>query len=196
MATLKITDLTFHFETKIIFSHLSLEIELGQMYALVGPSGIGKSTFAHLIAGHLKPDSGEIYLGDKKIEKPLKDIFIVHQEDDLFPWQTVKKQLQFVGATDEMIESLLRIFTLEDSRDLYPHELSGGMKKRLALIRAELMGTKVLILDETLSSLNHSMLKSIMDEMVPRWRKQGIAVIFITHHMEDIKEYVDHVITF
>jgi NitT/TauT family transport system ATP-binding protein len=196
VATLKVIDLTFHFEQKIIFKDLSLSIELGKMYALVGPSGVGKSTFAHLIAGHLTPDSGDIFLGDKKIEKPLRDIFIVHQEDDLFPWQTVQKQLEFTGATEEMIESLLRIFKLEDSKNLYPHELSGGMKKRLALIRAELMGAKVLILDETLSSLNRSLLREILNEMVPRWKSQGIAVIFITHHLDDIKEFVDHVITF
>jgi NitT/TauT family transport system ATP-binding protein len=166
------------------------------MYALVGPSGVGKSTFAHLIAGHLTPDSGEIYLGNKKIDKPLRDIFIVHQEDDLFPWQTVMEQLEFVGATDEMIESLLRIFKLLDSKNLYPNELSGGMKKRLALIRAELVGARILILDETLNSLNKTLLQDILNEMVPRWRQQKITVIFITHHLDEIKDYIDQVITF
>ena len=196
MESLKITNLTFHFDSKIIFNQFSLELELGKMYALVGPSGVGKSTFAHLISGHLKPDSGEIYLGSKKIEKPLRDIFIVHQEDDLFPWQTVLKQLEFVGAKDEMIESLLRIFKLNDSLDLYPNELSGGMKKRLALIRAELVGAKILILDETLSSLNKTLLQDILNEMVPRWRQQKMTVIFITHHVDDIKEYIDQIISF
>lgn len=196
VATLKINNLTFHFEFKIIFKDFSLEIALGKTYALVGPSGIGKSTFAHLIAGHLTPDSGEIFLDDRKIEKPLRDIFIVHQEDDLFPWQTVEEQLEFVGATKEAIESLLNLFKLSDSRSLYPRELSGGMKKRLALIRAELMGAKVLILDETLNSLNRSMLRDILNEMVPRWKQQGITVIFITHHLDEIKDFVDHVITF
>lgn len=196
MASLIVKDLTFHFETKIIFKDLSLDLELGKFYALVGPSGIGKSTFAHLIAGHLTPDSGEILLDGKKITKPLRDIFIVHQEDDLFPWQTVKAQLEFVGAREETINSLLNIFKLSDSKDLYPSELSGGMKKRLALMRAELIGAKVLILDETLSSLNQSLLKEILQEMVPRWKEQGVTVLFITHHLDDIKEYVDHTITF
>ncbi|MBC7539165.1 MAG: ABC transporter ATP-binding protein [Bacteriovorax sp.] len=196
MESLKITDLTFHFDSKIIFNQFSLELELGKMYALVGPSGVGKSTFAHLIAGHLIPDSGEIYLGNKKIEKPLRDIFIVHQEDDLFPWQTVMEQLEFVGASDEMIESLLRIFKLLDSKNLYPNELSGGMKKRLALIRAELVGARILILDETLNSLNRTLLQDILNEMVPRWREQKITVIFITHHLDEIKDYIDQVITF
>lgn len=196
METLKIKDLTFHFDSKIIFKDLSLDIELGKMYALVGPSGIGKSTFAHLVAGHLTPDAGEIFLGNQAITKPLRDVFIVHQEDDLFPWQTVEEQLRFVGASDASIDELLSLFKLQDSKKLYPHELSGGMKKRLALIRAELIGARVLILDETLSSLHHVLLQEILTEMIPRWKKQGIAVIFITHHLEDIKLFVDHVISF
>lgn len=195
MATLKVSDLTFHFDSKIIFKDFSLELKLGNFYALVGPSGVGKSTLADLVAGHLTPDSGEITLGDKKITKPLRDVFIVHQEDDLFPWQTVQSQLEFVCDDAGVIENLLNLFKLSDSKNLYPSELSGGMKKRLALIRAELIGAKVLILDETLSSLNRSMLREILGEMVPRWKEQGVTVLFITHHLDDIKEYVDHVIT-
>ncbi|MGZ3787212.1 MAG: ATP-binding cassette domain-containing protein [Bacteriovorax sp.] len=196
MDSLIIKNLTFHFEQKIIFNDFSLELPLGKMYALVGPSGVGKSTFAHLISGHLVPDVGEIILGSRPITRPLRDIFIVHQEDDLFPWLTVVNQLKFVGASEERINDLLRLFKLDDSKDLYPHELSGGMKKRLALIRAELIGAKVLILDETLNSLNKDLLEEILGEMVPRWREQGITVIFITHHLEDIKKYIDQMITF
>ncbi len=196
MESLKVENLTFHFEQKIIFNDFSLELPLGKMYALVGPSGVGKSTFAHLLSGHLEPDSGTITLGTKAITKPLRDIFIVHQEDDLFPWLTVMDQLKFVGATEEVINSLLKIFKLDDSKNLYPHELSGGMKKRLALIRAELVGAKVLILDETLSSLNKTMLDKILSEMIPRWREQGLTILFITHHLNDIKSYVDQVISF
>jgi ABC-type nitrate/sulfonate/bicarbonate transport system ATPase subunit len=196
MESLSISNLTFHFEQKIIFKDFSLELPLRKFYALVGESGVGKSTFAHLVSGHLTPDSGEIRLGEKIITKPLRDIFIVHQEDDLFPWLTVLEQLKFVGATAEAIAVLLRIFKLTDSQNLYPHELSGGMKKRLALIRAELVGAKVLILDETLNSLNKSLLNEILEEMIPRWREQKMTVIFITHHLEDIRSYIDQVITF
>jgi NitT/TauT family transport system ATP-binding protein len=194
MESLKISDLTFNYNTKNIFENYNLELELGKIYALVAPSGIGKSTFAHLIAGHLKPKSGEIYLGLKKIEKPTRDIFIVHQEDDLFPWLTVKQQLKFVSAENEKIEKLLKIFKLQESKDLFPIELSGGMKKRLALARAELVGARVLILDETLSSLNEDLLTDILNEMIPRWRKQKLTVIFITHHFDDIKDYIDEAI--
>lgn len=193
---LKVESLTFHFEQKIIFNQFSLELELGKIYALVGPSGIGKSTFAHLLAGHLRPDQGKIFLGPKEITRPSRDIFIVHQEDDLFPWLTVWQQLKFVGATEENIRAHLKTFHLEDSLNLYPHELSGGMKKRLALIRALLVGAKVLILDETLSSLNKSLREEILNEMIPRFRQLGTTVIFITHHLEDVRSSIDQVISF
>lgn len=196
MDALKVESLTFHFEQKIIFNELTLHLPLGKIYALVGPSGIGKSTFAHLVAGHLEPDHGRIFLSDKEIKKPSKDIFIVHQEDDLFPWLNVMDQLKFVGATEENIRSHLKMFHLEDSLDLYPHELSGGMKKRLALIRALLVESKVLFLDETLSTLNKSLREEILHEMIPRFRAQGTTVVFITHHLEDVKPYIDQVITF
>ncbi len=196
MESLKINNLTFHFEQKIIFNNFSLELPLPKIYALVGASGIGKSTFAHLVSGHLIPDSGEIFLGSKAITKPLKDIFIVHQEDDLFPWLNVMDQLTFVGARLEQIKPLLEVFKLNGSEMLYPHELSGGMKKRLALLRAELIGAKVLILDETLNSLNKVLLNEILQEMTPRWRAQGLTVIFITHHLDDVKNYIDQVISF
>jgi ABC-type nitrate/sulfonate/bicarbonate transport system ATPase subunit len=196
MESLKVSNLYFHFDSLTIFNNYSTELELGKIYALIGSSGVGKSTFAHLISGHLTPDSGEIFLGNTKITKPSRDIFIVHQEDDLFPWLTVIQQLEFVGATSEVIEELLYIFKLQDSKNLYPYELSGGMKKRLALIRAELVGAKVLILDETLSSLNKSMLQDILNEMIPRWKKKNTTVILITHHLDEIKEYVERVINF
>ena len=199
MESLIISDLSFSFGSKIIFDQFSLKLELGKMYALVGASGVGKSTLAHLIAGHLLPQSGTICLGSSqrlsKIEKPLRDIFIVHQEDDLFPWLDVVEQLEFVGAKKASIEHLLDVFNLQDSKKLYPSQLSGGMKKRLALIRAELVGAKVLILDETFSSLNINLLHDILKDMAPRWRSQKMTVIFITHHLNDIKDYIDQVIS-
>ena len=202
MELLELKDVTFIYkghkaeDSKIIFNHFNLSLELGKIYALTGGSGVGKSTFAHLIAGHLVPDSGKITLMDRIVTKPLKDIFIVHQENDLFPWLNVVDQLKFTGAKDKEIHELLAVFKLQDSKHLYPFELSGGMKKRLALIRAELLKPKVLVLDETLASLDRVMIKEIMAEMVPIWRKNNQTVLLITHHLDEIKEYIDQVIRF
>ena len=202
MEKLIIENLTMIFEAakaedaKVIFKDFSLEVELGKIYALTGESGIGKSTLAHVVAGHLKPQSGIIKLNEKNITKPTKDIFIVHQENDLFPWQNVEEQLLFTEAPTQEINKFLKIFKLDDSKHLYPHELSGGMKKRLALIRAQLLKPKVLFLDETLGSLDRSLIREILYEMIPLWRQEKMTVIFITHHFEELKEFVDQRISF
>ncbi len=195
MESLKIKNLNFKFEKKVIFENYSLELPLHKIYALIGPSGIGKSTLAHLVSGHLQPNSGEIFLKNKLISKPTRQIFIVHQEDDLFPWLTVLEQLKFTSSSLEEILPLLEIFKLSESINLYPHELSGGMKKRLALLRAELIGAKVLILDETFSSLNKLLIDEILLEMIPRWKEKGMTIVFITHHLDYIKNYIDQVVS-
>lgn len=202
METLELNDVTFVYhgrkadESKIIFNKFALTLELGKIYALTGESGVGKSTFAHMIAGHLPVQEGTIRLGGKLINKPCKDIFIVHQENDLFPWLNVYDQLKFTEASEKEINEYLEISKLSDSKNLYPFELSGGMKKRLALIRAELLKPKLLILDETLGSLDRAMIREIMSEMVPIWKKNKQTVLFITHHFDEIREYIDQKINF
>ena len=202
MEKLVIENLTMIFEAtkaedaKVVFKDFSLEIDLGKIYALTGESGIGKSTLAHIVAGHSKAQSGIIKLNGEIVSKPTRDIFIVHQENDLFPWQNVEEQLLFTGANSEEIAKFLKIFKLDDSKHLFPHELSGGMKKRLALIRAQLLKPKVLFLDETLGSLDRNLIREILHEMIPLWRQEKTTVIFITHHFEELKEFVDQRISF
>ena len=202
MEKLVIENLTMIFEAtkaedaKVVFKDFSLEIDLGKIYALTGESGIGKSTLAHIVAGHTKAQSGIIKLNGEIVSKPTRDIFIVHQENDLFPWQNVEEQLLFTGATLEEIDKFLKIFKLNDSKHLFPYELSGGMKKRLALIRAQLLKPKVLFLDETLGSLDRNLIREILHEMIPLWRQEKTTVIFITHHFEELKEFVDQRISF
>lgn len=202
MEKLVIENLTMIFEAtkaedaKVVFKDFSLEIALGKIYALTGESGIGKSTLAHIVAGHTKAQSGIIKLNGEIVSKPTRDIFIVHQENDLFPWQNVEEQLLFTGSTSEEIDKFLKIFKLDDSKHLFPHELSGGMKKRLALIRAQLLKPKVLFLDETLGSLDRNLIREILHEMIPLWRQEKMTVIFITHHFEELKEFVDQRISF
>lgn len=197
MEALIVKNLTFFYkadkdeETKIIFKDFNLHLELGKVYALTGESGVGKSTLAHLMAGHLRPVEGEILLGDTKIEEPCREIFIVHQENDLFPWLSVYDQLKFTGASENEIHEMLKIVKLGDSLYLYPNELSGGMKKRLALIRALLLKPKVLILDETMGSLDKGMIRDILSEIYPQWKKHNLTVIFITHHLDEIKDFIE-----
>lgn len=194
--SLKITDLRFCYDGMVVIDDFSIELALGKIYAVVAPSGAGKSTFASLIAGHLRPNHGEIVLDGSQVTRPGRDIFVVHQEDDLFPWLNVRKQLEFVSKDDCEIERLLKLVNLYDCQYLYPRELSGGMKKRLALIRAELVQAKIIILDEVFSSLDVNLTKEILSELMPCWKNKNQTVIIITHQLELFNEYVDKVVEF
>jgi NitT/TauT family transport system ATP-binding protein len=196
MESLVIKNLNFTFKNAKapLFSNWNLRLKQGHICAVVGPSGIGKTSLGLMIAGHLKPDSGEIVWNEKKVLKPLRDVFLIHQEDDLFPWLTVYEQLKFVGGSTDQIENLLKQFKLSDFKNYYPNQLSGGMKKRLAIMRAECAGASLLILDETLSSLDKALLKEILSEMVPHWKALGKTVVLITHQLDDVKEFVDTIV--
>ncbi len=196
MECLEIRDLDFQFGEKKLFANYHLKIKRGHITAFVGPSGVGKTSLGLIIAGHLRAQKGEIIWENKLIEKPLRDIFFIHQEDDLFPWLNVYQQLKFVGGVDQKIEELLKHFKLSAFKDFYPNQLSNGMKKRLAIMRAECAGAKLIILDESLSSLDKNLLHEILKEMVPYWKNHHKTVILITHQLEDVKEFVDTIVRF
>lgn len=198
MESLVIKDLNFQFNERKIFQHLNLIFFPKRIYAISAPSGKGKSTLAKLIAGHLPYTEGEVSIDGKQIKKPGREVFIVHQEDDLFPWMTVIEQLEFVKKKVDSkadLNQLLKIFKLEQFENFYPYQLSGGMKKRLALLRAEIVSPKVLILDESLSSLDIELINSILSEMVPIWKSRSMVVILITHQVNQVKNFVDEVIS-
>lgn len=198
MESLVIKDLNFQFNERKIFQHLNLIFFPKRIYAISAPSGKGKSTLAKIIAGHLPYTEGEVSIDGKKIKKPGREVFIVHQEDDLFPWMTVIEQLTFVKKKVDSkadLNQLLKIFKLEQFENYYPYQLSGGMKKRLALLRAEIVSPKVLILDESLSSLDVELIDSILSEMVPIWKNRSMVVILITHQVNQVKNFVDEVIS-
>jgi NitT/TauT family transport system ATP-binding protein len=198
MESLVIKNLNFQFNERKIFNELNLILFPKRIYAISAPSGKGKSTLAKVIAGHLPYTEGEVSIDGNIINKPGREVFIVHQEDDLFPWMTVIDQLNFVKnkvkSNADLIQ-LLKIFKLDQFENYYPYQLSGGMKKRLALLRAEIVSPKVLILDESLSSLDVELIDSILSEMVPIWKNRSMVVILITHQLNQVKNFVDEVIS-
>lgn len=198
MESLVIKNLNFQFNERKIFNELNLILFPKRIYAISAPSGKGKSTLAKIIAGHLPYTKGEVSIDGNIINKPGREVFIVHQEDDLFPWMTVIDQLNFVKnkvkSNADLIQ-LLKIFKLDQFENYYPYQLSGGMKKRLALLRAEIVSPKVLILDESLSSLDVELIDSILSEMVPIWKNRSMVVILITHQLNQVKNFVDEVIS-
>jgi NitT/TauT family transport system ATP-binding protein len=172
-----------------------MKFQAGEIVLIQGPSGKGKSTLASIMAGHVKDFSGEIFLQGKKYSGPNREVLVVHQESDLFPWLSVNENLKIlkkINLTDQenFIEEL-KVFGLLEAADLYPSQLSGGMKRRLAILRGLIMTPKVLILDESMSSLDERLKKEIMNVLKTYSVKNAMTIIIIDHNAEALNAFID-----
>lgn len=198
MEMMRIKNVSFQYKKKpVLFSGLNFCAKAGEIILITGSSGKGKSTLASLIAGHLNPVTGEIIVNNKIIRAPSREVIVVHQENDLFPWLTVKEHLEFLqkvqidsGPTSEYQEELEQ-FGLLSAAQSYPKELSGGMKRRLAILRGVLIKPHVLILDESLSSLDNILKQEIMIILKKYVIKNKLLLILIDHNAESVMSFVD-----
>lgn len=173
-----------------VLQDISFTINPGECIGLTGPSGCGKSTLAKIIAGHLFPSKGEVFTEGKDITgKPGRHVFLFHQESDLFPWQTVNKQVRFAFKTKDptLLKYFLHLVKLDGHENYYPRQLSGGMKKRLAMARALAVNPKLLILDESFNSLDLEMKKSLYQDLKYIWKATGTTILLITHDSRDLQ---------
>jgi len=190
---LKIHELSFSYGKKQVLRDLSLEVAPGEIVAIMGASGCGKSTLLQLTAGLLKPDSG-------RIESDAKRISYAFQEPRLFPWLTVKENLEAVlprtlENRENAILRALEAVELADSADLYPDALSGGMKSRAALARALVFGGDLFLLDEPFAALDRELRMRLGDRLKQTIKERGGSAILVTHHPEDAERLADRIIT-
>ncbi len=172
-----------------LFCDFSLRIFAGECLGLTGPSGRGKSTLAQIMAGHLQPLSGEVFLSGRRVTgSPSRDVFLVHQESDLFPWLTVQKQIaQALCPLDlDRLSYLLKMTKLESYRDLFPHQLSSGMMKRLSIARALAVNPKLLIFDESFSALDQELRQEVFADLRTIWQTMKMTIVLISHDRQDI----------
>lgn len=193
---LRLEGVSFSFGSKELLRGLSFTVEPGEVVAITGPSGRGKSTVARIIAGHLRPSSGKVWLKDQDLTaRPNRSIFLVSQENDLFPWLTALGHLDFVarlgvaGAGRPGPRAALRMVRLEKEEESWPKALSGGMQKRLALARALVLDPAVLILDETFSPLDEALRRELWAELSPYWKARGTAVILVSHDSAMLRDW-------
>ena len=173
-------------ETKAL-SNLSFQINKGEFVAIVGPSGCGKSTLLSIIAGLIKPESGEI---------------ILDQQDHLLEWRTIWKNIllgpEVTGTLTKEKEALasrlLSEYGLEKFKDKRPAELSGGMKQRAALIRTMVMEPGLLLLDEPFSALDYQTRLMVSGDIGSIIRKSGITALLITHDLSEAISLADRIL--
>ncbi len=175
-----------------VLSNISISFKKGEFTVILGPSGCGKSTLLKIISSMINPDSGEVYISNTPVYAPdRKRILMLQDDNQLFPWLTVKKNILFAVHSSQRerrscnIQNLLKLTGLEKYKDYYPHQLSGGMKKRTALARALAGNPEILLLDEPFGSLDEGIRKALQQSFIRIWKEYNLTVLLVTH---DIRE--------
>ncbi|CAL9568189.1 Taurine import ATP-binding protein TauB [Streptomyces sp. enrichment culture] len=172
---------------------IDLDIAAGEFLVVVGPSGCGKSTLLDLLAGLTRPTSGEILLDGAPVTRPGPDRGIVFQQYALLPWRTALGNVEFgLEATGVprreragRAREFLDLVGLAGFEDRHPHELSGGMRQRVAIARSLAYDPDVLLMDEPFAALDAQTRESLQDELRRIWQRTGKTVVFITHGIEE-----------
>jgi len=180
---------------------IDLKVQDGEMVVLLGPTGCGKSTLIHLIAGLQKPERGTVRVDGKDVPGPSQERVVMFQDSALFPWMNVLQNVEFglrmVGTgPDERREramKYLKIVHLSRFVKAFPHELSGGMRQRVALARALVINPQILLMDEPFAALDAQTRNLLLIELEDIWRKTKKTIILVTHNVREATFLADRV---
>ncbi len=185
--------------TKVL-DNISMQIEKNEFVCFLGKSGCGKSTMLNLMAGYIKADQGNIIINKKLISGPSQERGVVFQEHALFPWYTVLENIAFgprvnhLRNVNKIAEEYLKMIDLEEYRDYYPGQLSGGMKQRVGIARAFANRPAILLMDEPFSALDAKTRENMQEQLLNIWEKAKTTVVFITHSIDEAITLADRVI--
>jgi len=177
-----------------VLDNIIMSADKGDFISIVGQSGCGKTTFLRIIARFESVTSGEVICNGEKISKPkMKYAYIFQDFNQLLPWKTVKQNIIYPleikkydkEEIDNKINDLLCLVELKDSKDDYPHTLSGGMKQRVAIARALAMNPEILFMDEPFSALDAQTREKLNEELLDIWRRLNLTIIFVTHNLDE-----------
>lgn len=208
-AKVKIEDVKKVYQSKkgevVALNGVSLDIAENEFVCIVGPSGCGKSTLLNIVAGLFPPTSGKVICNGKVVEGTGVDRGVVFQQYALFPWLTVRKNIEFglkirripdeknEGkmrhlTKDEIVatcEKYIKMVQLEEFANSYPKELSGGMKQRVAIARAYAVQPEILLMDEPFGALDAQTRTQLQSELIKTWEQERKTCMFITHDIEE-----------
>jgi NitT/TauT family transport system ATP-binding protein len=184
--------------------NINLDVREGEFVTLVGPSGCGKSTLLNMVAGLLKPTSGTIHYRGREINQINTDVGYITQDDNLLPWRTVIDNvalaLEFRGMDKKqryrLAEEKLATVGLTGFEHFYPHELSGGMRKRVGIIRTLVYNPSVLLMDEPFGPLDAQTRVILQDELLRLWQQSRQTVLFVTHDLVESIALSDRIVVF
>lgn len=188
--------------TTLALQDINFGVKEGEFVCIVGPSGCGKTTLLNIVAGLDRAGCGEVLCNGRRVKGPGMDRIVMFQESVLFPWLTVRKNIEIglkskgfsKAARRGKAMEVLRLVHLSRFADAHPHELSGGMRQRVALARSLAMDPEVLLMDEPFSALDAQTRWILHYELQNVWEKTGKTVLFVTHNIREAVCLADRVI--
>ncbi|RWP98270.1 ABC transporter ATP-binding protein [Mesorhizobium sp.] len=197
-----IDSITMSFGTFIAVQNVNLTVADGEFLAIVGPTGCGKSTILNAIAGLLKPASGTVSIDGAPVHGVQNNIGYLFQQDPLLPWKTALENVELgpmfkgTGANErrELSMKWLAKVGLKGFEQRYPHQLSGGQRKRVQMAQALITGPKVILMDEPFSALDIHTRHLMQNELLALWQEERRAVVMITHDLEEAIALGDRVV--
>jgi sulfonate transport system ATP-binding protein len=191
-------------EDLVVLDNVNFEVMKGEFVTLLGPSGCGKSTLLNIIAGLDNHDSGDIVVSGHRITSMGPDIVIIFQEDALFPWLTVFDNVAFGLRQRGISEAELRrvameyidLVQLNQFANSYIHQLSGGMKQRVAIARGLALNPRILLMDEPFGALDHRTREILQAQIQRIHQRTGKTILFVTHDVREAVCLGDRVILF
>ena len=171
----------------------NLDVKRGEFVCLLGASGCGKSTLLRIVAGFETASSGEVLMWNRPIEGPDPTRGMVFQDYGLFPWLTVRDNIGFGPASrrrpsrevKETADHFIDLVGLGKFADVYPHQLSGGMKQRVAIARVLANEAEMVLMDEPFGALDAMTRERLQDELLDLWDRTKLTVLFVTHSIEE-----------
>jgi NitT/TauT family transport system ATP-binding protein len=181
---------------------VNLSIARGEFICLIGASGCGKSTLLRMIGGFETPSSGQVLMNGAPVMRPGPDRGMVFQDYGLFPWLSVRRNIGFGPAArgvpkverEAIVDRFVGMIGLDRFADAYPHELSGGMKQRVAIARVLANDAAVILMDEPFGALDAMTRERLQVELLSIWETTGLTVLFVTHAIEEAILLADRVI--
>jgi len=177
----------------LALDRFSLDVEEGEFITVVGPSGCGKSTAMNIAAGLLRPSSGRVLVDDAEVEGPGPERGVIFQQYALFPWLTVRENVEFglrvAGMPGkrrrEIADHFIALVGLKEFAGSLPKTLSGGMKQRCAIARAYAVNPKILLMDEPFGALDALTRVNLQEQLLQTWSQERRTVMFITHDVDE-----------
>lgn len=190
---IQVKNLTKRFDTLTVLDHINFEIQQGELVAIVGPTGCGKTTFLNCLSKLLPPTDGDIFIDGEKADPHKHNISYVFQEPTCLPWRTVSDNVAYgmevkgVPKTerDERVRKIMALVGLTSCSHLYPNQVSASMMQRIAVSRAFAVNPDLLLMDEPYGQLDLKLRFYLEDELINLWQKLGSTVIFVTHNIEE-----------